>query len=75
MKTLENLPNVEFITTYYKWNLIKEDYDDNKFVDCAIASNANYLVFQDKHFNVLKQIDFPKIHLISIDKFKNLLNV
>lgn len=33
---LENLPNVELITNYYKFNLLK-DPDDNKFVDCAIS--------------------------------------
>ena len=42
---------------------------DNKFVDCAIASNADYLVTNDKHFDILKKIDFPKVNTIKIDKF------
>ncbi len=70
---LENLNNIEFISTYYKFNLL-QDTDDNKFVDCAIASNANYIVTHDKDFNILKQISFPKVNLINTTEFKNLLD-
>jgi len=66
---IENAPNTIFITRYFEWNLINADLDDNKFVDCAIASNAKLLVTEDKHFNVLRQIDFPKVQLINIEKF------
>ncbi len=74
MRTLLTLPNVKKINVYYKWNLIKSDGDDNKFVDCAISANAHGIVTQDKHFNVLKEIDFPKVNLISITEFKSSLN-
>lgn len=57
---LENLPNVEFITNYYKFNLLKDE-DDNKFVDCCISANADCIVTHDSDFNVLKTIDFPKV--------------
>lgn len=30
------------------------DMDDNKFLDCAFASNAHYLVSDDKDFRALK---------------------
>ena len=50
-------PNVSFYEPFYKWNLVKDDPDDNKFADLFIAGNANYLVTNDKHFNVLKTID------------------
>lgn len=53
IRTLLALPNVQQVTVYYKWNLIKTDTDDNKFVDCAISFNANGIVTQDKHFNIL----------------------
>jgi uncharacterized protein len=66
-------PNVEFVTRYYTWNLIESDPDDNKFVDCAIACNAKYLVSEDKHFNVLKTIDFPKVELLKVAAFKTIL--
>jgi len=69
MSLLKELPNVRFQTSYYKWRLITTDEDDNKYIDCAIAGSANYLVTQDRHFQILKQIDFPKVNVISIDEF------
>ena len=65
--------NVIKTNIYYNWNLIFVDPDDNKFVDCAIAGNADYIVTNDKHFNILKSIDFPKINVINIDEFIKLI--
>lgn len=45
-----NNPYTEFITPYFKFNLIKEDSDDNKFVDCAVAGNAKFIVSEDRHY-------------------------
>ncbi len=67
-------PNVYQVQPYYKWDLIPNDKDDNKFVDCAIVGNADYIVTQDKHFNVLKTIGFPKVDILSIDEFHKLLS-
>jgi putative PIN family toxin of toxin-antitoxin system len=69
---LENLPNVEFITNYYKFNLLK-DPDDNKFVDCAISSNADFIVTHDTDFNILKKIEFPKVNIVNTSEFKAVL--
>lgn len=38
---LLKLPQTQLITTYFSWNFIHEDPDDNKFIDCAIAANAS----------------------------------
>lgn len=57
------------IEPYFKWNLIKQDKDDNKFVDCALAGGADFIVTNDKHFDELNEIDFPKIKIISADEF------
>jgi len=70
---LLSLQNVHKQEVYYRWRLIEEDKDDNKFVDCAIAGDVDYLVSNDKHFNCLKKIDFPKLNLLSIDEFMDLL--
>lgn len=61
--------NVRRLNPAYKFHLIEADPDDNKFVDCAIHANAKYIVTNDHHFDVLKQIDFPKVNVIDIDSF------
>lgn len=65
--------NVVKYDTYFNWELIKIDNDDNKFVDLALAANAEYLVTNDKHFEILKSIDFPKVNVISLDNFIELI--
>jgi putative PIN family toxin of toxin-antitoxin system len=67
---LLNAPTVLLITRYYQWNYIVADVDDNKFVDCAIAANATFIVSEDRHFDVLKQIPFPKVEVKSIEAFR-----
>jgi putative PIN family toxin of toxin-antitoxin system len=69
---LENLPNVELVTAYYKFGLLA-DPDDNKFVDCAIACNAHFIVTHDKDFNILKKIDFPKVIVVDSSQFHQIL--
>lgn len=67
--TIMERKNVRQITPFYRWNLIQADPDDNKFVDCAIASNAKFIVTEDHHFNVLREISFPSVDIINIDDF------
>lgn len=61
--------NVELIEAYFKWRLIEADHDDDKFVDCAFAANATYIVSDDKHFDVLENIPFPKIAVLKLQQF------
>lgn len=70
---LKELPNVKYVTTYYKWHLIDADTDDNKYCDCAIAGSADHIITEDNHFNVLKIIPFPKLSVLGIDEFKVIL--
>lgn len=69
IKDLLTLYNVEEIIPVFNWKLISQDPDNNKFVDCAIAANADYIVTNDKHFNVLKDIAFPKVNIITLQEF------
>jgi len=62
-------PNIHLIDSHYQWNLIPGDPDDNKFSDCAINGNADYLVTNDAHFNVLKSISFPMVNVLNADSF------
>jgi len=66
---LLNSENVIRTEIFFSWGLIMEDEDDNKFVDCAIAANAKYIVSNDKHFRILKEIDFPKVEVVGIETF------
>lgn len=66
---ITNSEFVELITPYYRFNLIKGDRDDNKFVDCAIAANATYIVSDDKHFKPLNNIGFPKLLVLKLMEF------
>ena len=43
---------------HFKWGIIVTDPDDDKFVDCAVAANADYIVTNDKHFNILNKLTF-----------------
>jgi uncharacterized protein len=67
------LPNVIKISPSYKLNLIPLDPDDNKFIDCAFAGNATYIVTDDKHFNILKRTMHPQISILTALEFKTIL--
>lgn len=73
IRTLLMLPNVSKIDVFYRWYLITSDVDDNKFVDCAAAANADFIVTNDRHFDVLKVVRFPVITVINIEQFQALL--
>lgn len=73
--TILTKKNIQKVNVFYRFNLITSDPDDNKFVDCAIISNAKYIVSNDKHFRELKKIAFPKVSVITaIDFIKKLKN-
>ena len=67
--------NVKKIEPYFDLYIIRNDVDDNKFINCAFAGNVNFLVSNDKHFNILKNIEFPKIPLLSITDFLEVISV
>ncbi len=62
------------IDAHFRFRLIEKDPDDNKFVDCAIAANAEYIVSNDAHFDILKNIPFPSLCVVRIEKFLEILN-
>jgi putative PIN family toxin of toxin-antitoxin system len=70
INTIINADNSMQIADYFRWRLITADPDDNKFVDCAITAGASYLVSNDRHFEVLAEISFPKVNVITIDEFR-----
>lgn len=61
--------NVKRVDAQYRFDLITVDEDDNKFVDCAIVANADFIVSDDKHFRVQKDIPFPHVEVKRLSEF------
>ena len=74
MEAIARLHTTIYQEVYVHFGLIKEDVDDNKFVDCAVASDAEFIVTNDSHFNVLKNIDWPKLTIITLKEFARQLD-
>ena len=68
-------PYTSFFTPQYRFRLIGQDPDDNKFVDCAIIANADFIVSEDSHFAVLKFIPYPSVKVVRLDEFVNELKL
>lgn len=68
--------NVVKVEIYFKWSIITQDADDNKFVDYALNGEADFLVTDDKHFRTLADVGFPLIKVIKtadfLEKIRNL---
>ncbi len=74
LELINRQPNTLLSTVYYQWSLITADYDDNKFVDCALATNADYIVTNDRHFNQLSEHAFPSIAWLRLDAFMPMIS-
>jgi len=69
VEAIARLHTTIYQEVYIHFGLIEKDVDDNKFVDCAVAANAEFIVTNDAHFNVLKEIDWPKVAIVTIKEF------
>ena len=70
-----NAPNVCFVNPSFRFEMIKADPDDNKFVDCAITAGARYIVSDDKHFNEMKKYDFPRVDVCNLREFVQFVKI
>ncbi len=73
LKLLAVAPHVIHTEASFKWLLIKNDPDDDKFADVAFASGANYLVSNDSDFNILKEYVYPRIHVLRLQELREML--
>ena len=62
--------NVLRVDAHFRFHLIMADEDDNKFVDCAIVANAEYIVSDDRHFDVLSTVPFPRVEVKKLVEFQ-----
>lgn len=60
----------------YKWQLVEQDPDDNKFVDCGLGANVDFIVTDDKHIRSLLKIKklFPPVPVLTFEQFRQLLH-
>jgi len=55
------------IGTKTKLNVIKDDPDDNKILECAIDGNVDFIVSNDRH--LLKLKEYGNIPILTPDEF------
>ena len=75
LSAIINAHNVERVSPAYRFQLIKNDPDDNKFVDCAITAGAKYIVSNDRHFDELEKYDFPKVEVCKLSEFLQIVQM
>ncbi len=60
--------NIRQIEPQYRFAVVVADPDDNKFCDCAIAAEADFVITEDIHFGALKSAGY-KPQPIAPDEF------
>jgi len=62
---------VNFVKVTKKFNVVLEHSADDKFIDCALAAGADYIVSGDKH--LLKIVCYEKNPILSVNEFLKLI--
>ncbi len=52
---------INLVNPKNKIDVIKEDVDDNKIIECAVESKSEYIISYDKHLLKLKEFQGIKI--------------
>jgi|TARA_Y100000310_G_scaffold121846_1_gene120545 hypothetical protein len=73
IKHWENMiiKNAIMVIPSKNFNIIEEDPDDNKILECAIEGNSDYIISQDKH--LLKLKEFKGIKIITPIEFLTII--
>jgi putative PIN family toxin of toxin-antitoxin system len=64
------IENSEIVEPEERIDAVKDDPDDNIFIEVAAASEADYIISQDKHLLKLKK--FRKTRIITPEEFYDL---
>lgn len=75
LNALQNFNNVYETEPRFQFRLILQDPDDEKFVDCAIVGQADYLVTNDAQFRQLIKVKFSQVKVLTAQEFLELLVV
>ena len=74
VEAIAHHPKTQYRESFFHFHLLSDvDKDDDKFVDCAITADADYIVTEDSHFNHLKKIPFPRLTVLTLDDFNEIL--
>jgi len=73
VNAIVNSPYTIYKEPFFRFGFVK-DPDDNKFVDCAYAAEADFVVTDDAHFNTVPDIPFIKFRIIKLKDFLQELN-
>ena len=73
VRAILEAPGLKRVEPTFFYHMITADPDDNKFVDCAVCGNAELLVTNDAHFDILKTIEFPKVEIIKLQEYIKLV--
>lgn len=65
------IENSIIVRPMFELHVVKEDPNDNKFIECAVAGKADYIVSQDKH--LLKIGEYENIKTIHPKEFLKIL--
>ena len=60
--------NIRFVEPQFRFGVIAADPDDNKFCDCAIVADADFVITEDRHFDALSLAGY-KPKPVSPDEF------
>jgi putative PIN family toxin of toxin-antitoxin system len=61
-----------FVEPLFSLEVIKDDKDDNKFLEAGVEGNADYIISQDNH--LLKLKEFKGIKIIKPEEFLRIIN-
>jgi uncharacterized protein len=64
------LPNVLLVNPSFHWQLVENDKDDDKFIDCYVASQSDHIISNDRHLRGLIADEFPPLSVLSYDEFE-----
>ena len=71
LRTVEKLVSMsKIVVPTIKIAVVKEDPDDDKILECAVAGDVNYLISKDNH--LLRIVKYGKIKIVSPEEFLNL---
>jgi len=67
-RSIEKIINVSsLVEPKQKFDIVKDDPDDDIILECAVEGNVNYIVSQDKH--LLKLKEFKGVKIVKPEEF------